>query len=54
MRFIKKYHAMSKQEMFFQSRICQESIKNNSTKFLTLSKLFANLDFKIVNVSLIC
>ena len=39
--------------MFVQSRICQASIKISSTKFLTLSKRFANFDFIIVNVSLV-
>ena len=34
--------------MFVQSCICQISIKKNSTKFLTLSKFFANFGFTIV------
>ena len=34
--------------MFVQSYISLVSIKNNSTKFLTLSKIFADLDFTIV------
>ena len=33
--------------MFAQSWICPVLFKNNSTKFLTLSKIFANLDFKV-------
>ena len=37
--------------MFVQYYLCQVRIKNNSTKFLTLSKLFANFDFTVVNVS---
>ena len=36
--------------MFVQSYICQVSVKNNSTKFLTLSKLFANFDFLILQL----
>ena len=32
--------------MVVQSYICHISIKNNSTKFLTLSKPFASFDFK--------
>ena len=39
------------QKMFVHSYIFQKSIKNNLTKFLILSKLFANFDFTIVNVS---
>ena len=41
--------------MFIQSyicHICQISVKNNSTMFLTLSKLFDNFDFTIINVLL--
>ena len=32
-------------KMFVQSYIYQISVKNNSTKFLISSKLFANFDF---------
>ena len=38
--------------MIVQSCICQVSIKNNLSNFLTLSKIFANFGFTIVNVSL--
>ena len=31
--------------MFVQSSICQASVKNNSRKFFTISKLLANFDF---------
>ena len=40
--------------MFVQSYvcyICQTSIKINTAKFLTSSKLFANFDFTTINVS---
>ena len=40
--------------MFVQNWICQVSIKSNSTKILTLSKLFTNFDFTIANASLFC
>ena len=40
--------------MSVQNCICQVSIKNNSTKFLILSKLVANFDFTIVNILLFC
>ena len=42
--------------MFTQSWVCQTSIKNSSTRFLTLSKLFANFDFKsyiFININLL-
>ena len=38
--------------MFIQSSIFEASIKNNLTKFLTLSRFFVNFEYKIVNVSL--
>ena len=47
-RFAKNNMPIPNYKMFVQSCICQISIKKNSTKFLTLSKFFANFGFTIV------
>ena len=38
--------------LFIVAFVKYQNIKNNTTKFLTLSKLLANFDFTIVNASL--
>ena len=47
-RFAKNNMPIPNYKIFVQSCICQISIKKNSTKFLTLSKFFANFGFTIV------
>ena len=48
MCYNKKQHAKAQLKDVCSKLHCQGSIKNNLTKFLTLSKRFANFSFTIV------